>query len=73
MNINTPHTNQDIEKIQPENKTNIFSTIKNSILGFTSFLILGAVTFPIIFALIFLVELTTTGHLESGFSHVLFG
>ena len=73
MNIKTTHTDQDNAKNSRTNKTNIFRNIKNSVIGFSSLLLLGTVTFPMIVALIFLAQLTTTGHLESGFSYVLFG
>ncbi len=73
MNTKTIYTNQGNTKNSSTNKTSIFKKIKDSIIGFTSFLLLGAVTFPMIIALIFLAQLTTAGHLESGFSYVLFG
>ena len=73
MNIATNHIKQDNIKSTSENIINIFRGIKNSIVNFTSFLLLGAVSFSIIVALIFLVEVTTAGLLVSGFSQVLFG
>jgi len=65
--------NQDKTKNTPANKAPVFTGIKNSIINFTSFLILGAVSFSVIVTLAFLVEATIAGVLVSGFSHVLFG
>ena len=73
MNTKTTHITQDSANISPAQKYFILSDIKNLFIGFTSFLLLGAVTFPMIITLIFLAQLTTAGHLESGLSYVLFG
>ena len=73
MDIASNHIKQDKIKSAPENKTNIFRSITNSIVNFTSFLLLGAVSFPIIVTLIFLAEISISGLLVSGFSQVLLG